>query len=539
MSLDADSYDVVIVGAGAGGASAAWAYAKLGKKVCLIERGDWPLKTDYPGNFIDWERRRHNEFSYDPNIRQNKADYLIDNSKSSIRAANFNGIGGSTVLYSGHFPRFHPSDFYAQSLDKVGDDWPIKYEDLLPYYELNDKNMNVAGLVGDTAYPDMQPLSRPISIGSYGSTLGKAFNDLGWHWWPSYSAISTTSNSGRVPCQNIGPCNTGCPSGAKSSVDVTYVQSAIKLGVKVLVNSPVLDLISSDSEVKGVLAQVNGKTTKILAKIVVVACNAIGTARLLLSHVKTLEKKIQNNISDHLGKNLMLHPLGYAEAILPHPTDVNLGPQGCCIFSHQFYETQESASFKRGYTMHVLRGSAGVDDVIRGLDRSDIRFGESFLKNFYDTKDRMAFMTIICEDLPRRSNEVYLTEKTDRDGLKVAGIKYELDENTKKMLSNGLGNAKKLFKAAGGKRIRVTGPVSDAGWHILGTARMGDDISNSVTSRIGEVHGLKRLFIADGSLFTTSSGVNPASTIQALALYVAESSSKKYLESKDLLHEVD
>ena len=107
------------------------------------------------------------------------------------------------------------------------------------------------------------------------------------------------------------------------------------------------------------------------------------------------------------------------------------------------------------------------------------------------------------------------------------------------MLSNGLGNAKKLFKAAGGKRIRVTGPVSDAGWHILGTARMGDDISNSVTSRIGEVHGLKRLFIADGSLFTTSSGVNPASTIQALALYVAESSSKKYLGSKDLLHEAD
>ena len=113
----------------------------------------------------------------------------------------------------------------------------------------------------------------------------------------------------------------------------------------------------------------------------------------------------------------MMHPLGYAEAILPHPTDVNIGPQGCCIYSHQFYETQKLAQHVRGYTMHVLRSSGGVDDVIRGIDRSDIRFGDSLLKDFSNTKDRMAVMCIICEDLPRSSNEVYLTEKKDRSNV--------------------------------------------------------------------------------------------------------------------------
>ena len=92
--MKTSEYDVLVVGAGAGGAAAAWAYQNLGFKVCLVERGGWQSQSDYPANFADWETRRHSSFSYDPNIRKNPADYSVDNSESPIKVANFNGVVG-------------------------------------------------------------------------------------------------------------------------------------------------------------------------------------------------------------------------------------------------------------------------------------------------------------------------------------------------------------------------------------------------------------------------------------------------------------
>jgi choline dehydrogenase-like flavoprotein len=530
-------YDVIVVGAGAGGATAAWAYQKLGYRVCLVERGVWQNQSLYPANFQDWESRRHLEYSYDPNVRKNAADYSIDNSKSPIKVANYNGVGGSTILYSGHFPRFHPSDFATYSLDGVGQDWPISYDDLDPYYSLNERMMGVSGLVGDPAYPEMseKDLGKPIPIGSYGATLGNAFNLLGWHWWPSYSAISSSSRSGRVPCQNVGPCNTGCPTGAKSSVDKTYIPKALHLGMSLRINAVVQSLLHNSDEIIGVEILTPQGSERILGQLTVLACNAIGTTRILKKFQITAPAKITSKLSKQIGRNLMLHPLGYAEARLPHTTDVEVGPQGCCIYSHEFYETDNNRDFKRGYTLHILRGDHGIDGVVRSIDRGDITFGSEFVKDFLHTKGSLASMTVICEDLPRLENEVYLKTELDNDGLPKVGITYSIDQNTKKMMAHGLRSGKRVLKAAGGKKVHVAGPVQDAGWHLMGTARMGRSAIDSVTSEIGEVHGLSRLFIADGSLFTTSAGVNPASTIQALALYVASSSAQKYLGSDGII----
>jgi choline dehydrogenase-like flavoprotein len=525
------SYDVVVIGAGAGGAAAAWAYSELGYSVCLVERGDWQDPSQFPSNFDDWEYRRHSQYSYDPNIRNAAADYPIDHSNSVIKVANFNGVGGSTILYSAHFPRLHPSDFSTFSLDGVGQDWPINYWQLEPYYSLNDFHMSVSGLVGDTAYPLMREgsLKKPIPIGTYGDKLGIAFNELGWHWWPSYSAIATGSQDNRVPCQNVGPCNTGCPTGAKSSVDKTYIPKALRNGIDLRVNTVAHTLLSDGSEIEGVIVRSEGGEEILKSKVTVLACNAIGTTRILGGFYNACSSEIRDQMSDQIGANLMMHPLGYVEGMLSEDTDLNIGPQGCAIFSHQFYETQPDTDFKRGYTMHILRGNHGIDGVSRGINGGDISFGPSFISDVQNLQKRLANLTVICEDLPSPENRVFLKDQTEKDGLPSVGINYALDENTKKMLNNGLKNGKKLLKKAGAKRVRVAAPVSDAGWHLLGTARMGTDRESSVTSSIGEVHGLSRLFVADGSLFTTSGGVNPASTIQALALYVADHSSQKYL----------
>lgn len=531
-----EQFDVIVVGSGAGGAAAAWAYATLGKKVCIIERGEWSLRESFPANFENWEELKNTVYSYDPNIRLRDSDYQIDNSHSSIRVANYNGVGGSTILFSGHFPRMHPSDFRTRTLDNVGQDWPLSYSMLEPFYDLNDKNMNTAGLLGDPAYPSMKFLKKPLSIGSYGNTLGAAFNKLGWHWWPSYSAISTTNGSADTICQSFGPCNTGCPSGAKSSVDLTYVKKAIDLGAKLITSASVFDLLVRDGEVFGVIALKKNKKFRIYGNLVVLACNAIGTSRLLMHHLSKYAPEQAPNTSPLLGKNLMMHPLGFAEATLPHETDCTIGPQGCCIYSHEFYETRNSNKFSRGYTMQILRAGGGIEAAIRGMDRGEVNWGASLVKDFIKFRNRYASMAIICEDLPDTHNTVYLTNKIDRDGLPIVGVKYSLSENTKKMLSHGLTSAKQVLKAAGGKRIQVSAPVADAGWHLMGTARMGHDRQSAVSSHIGEFFGIKKLFVADGSLFVTSGGVNPASTIQALALYVANESSKKYFNSADLLN---
>ena len=139
--------DVLIIGAGASGAAAAWSLADTGMHIMCMEQGDWAKQSDYPSNTKDWEVRRNKEMSASPNVRQMKSDYPINDQESPISVVNYNGVGGSTVLYAAHFPRLHPSDFKVKSLDGVAEDWPIDYFQLEPYYQQNDKNIGVSGWI--------------------------------------------------------------------------------------------------------------------------------------------------------------------------------------------------------------------------------------------------------------------------------------------------------------------------------------------------------------------------------------------------------
>ena len=157
--------DVLIVGAGASGAALAWSLADTRMRIVCLEQGDWPKSTDYPSHGRDWEARQFGDWSIDPNRRRAAADYPVNGTDSPITVVNFNGVGGGTVLYAGHFPRLHPSDFRVRSLDGVADDWPIDYATLEPWFALNDRMMGVSGLAGDPAYPwSSHALARRIGI---------------------------------------------------------------------------------------------------------------------------------------------------------------------------------------------------------------------------------------------------------------------------------------------------------------------------------------------------------------------------------------
>ena len=521
-----ESFDIIIVGSGASGAAAAWRLSESDSlRIICLEQGGLTDASKYPSTRVDWELSRTQDYSSNPSVRRNLADYPIDDSDSPISIANFNGFGGSTVLYSAHFPRMHPSDFKTRSLDGVGDDWPINFDDLKPFFELNESMMGVAGLVGDPANPEYKTLLPPIPLGKMGRAMAEGFNSLGWHWWPSYAAINTHHHSNRGACINLGPCNTGCAQGAKGSVDQTYWPIARRKGVEVRTRCRVLEVILDHRGLaKGVIySDASEAHHEIHASVVVLACSGIGTPRLMLNSRSAAYPDGLGNLSGMLGRNLMLHPLAYVEGVFDRDLESSLGPHGACILSQQFYETSSERDFVRGYTMQVLRGAPPFETAKTGYFMRHIPLGTDHHRKFRQIFNRTAGIAVISEDFPELHNHIELDDAhCDSSGMPGVKVHYKLSDNTKRMLKHGINASKQVFNAAGAMVTSSFAPVKSTGWHLMGTARMGNDPNRSVVNRNCQVHGIPNLFIVDSSVFVTSGAVNPVSTAQAVTLWACE-----------------
>src|SRR5262245_10896953 len=272
--------DALIVGAGASGAAVAWSLARAGFSVVCLEQGDWVRPESMPHWQLDWELRRLTDFNADPNVRGRPEDYPVNDRASAFTPLMFNAVGGSTIHWSAHFPRYHPSDFRVRSLDGVGDDWPLTYEELEPWYDLNDRMVGVAGLAGDPSQPPRSPRQTPpVPIGRLGRTIARGFDRLGWHWWASDGTINAAAYGGRNPCNYCGPCDLGCPIGARSSADVTYWPLAIELGVDLRTRCRVREITLDElGRARGALYyDPAGRLVEQTASLVVMACNGVGT----------------------------------------------------------------------------------------------------------------------------------------------------------------------------------------------------------------------------------------------------------------------
>lgn len=518
-----NDFDVIIIGSGAAGAAAAWRLATKGFKVACVERGPWMDAASYPSTRPDWELLKRTSMSPVAATRGAVQDYPVDDSASPVAVCNFNAVGGSTILYSGHFPRFQPDDFRLASTEGLSEDWPIAYSDLRPYFDINEEMMSVAGLAGDPLYPDIKNLLPPVPLGDVGTRLAKAFNTKGWHWWPSYSAISTRDRRGRSACINLGPCNTGCPQGAKSSTDITYLARAKAASLVVFDETAVSHILMEEGRVAGVCVTDKDRNKKTLRSArVILAASAIGTPRLLLNTRSDDYPRGLGNAHDQVGRHLMIHPLGYVEGVFPETLDTDIGPQGCMLYSLEHYRSQD-AGHRLGYMMHALRGTGPLETAQSAYGRRKLRFGEKLYEDFAAFWRKQAVISIICEDLPDPANRVELdTTRTDALGDPGVRVSYTMSENTRKMMTHGMGKAREVLSAAGARQLYAHGPVRNSGWHVMGTARMGTDPGRSVVDPRGRVHGIGGLYVVDSSVFVTSSCVNPANTIQAVALFLAD-----------------
>ena len=521
--------DVLIIGAGASGAAVAYSLAETKMRILCLEQGEWPQSHEFPATRRDWEARASDDFAISPNRRGLITDYPVNDANSPIKIANFNGVGGGTVYYSGQFPRFHPSDFRTRSLDGVGDDWPIDYATLEPFYEENDRMMGVSGLAGDPAYPPKKPMMPPLPLGKSGTILGRGLNALGWHWWPSDSAIATEEYEGRAGCINLGACPRGCAQGAKASTDITYWPMAIRAGVEVRTRCRVREITTHpDGMASGVIYyDADGVEQFQAAEVVIMACNGVGTPRILLNSKSARHPDGLANSSDLVGKNLMFHPFASIVGYFNEPTDGYRGP-GNCLWSHQFYETDLSRGFVRGYMFEFIRGAGPVSTAVAGAVSGRVPWGENHHQAYRKLFNHQLGIEAICEDLPEEHNRVTLDPVLkDPDGIPAPKIDYTLSENSRKMLEHGVARGIDLLRAAGAYDVAVESPIGAGGWHLMGTARMGTDPKRSVVNEWGRSHDVKNLFIVDGSIFVTSAGVNPTCTIQALALYIADSMKRR------------
>ena len=520
-----ETVDVLIVGAGASGAVMAWSLAETRMNIVCLEQGDWMNSSAYPSSGRDWETRTFGDFSISPNRRNRVTDYPVNDSDSPISVANFNAVGGSTVLYSGHYPRFHPSDFRVKSLDGVADDWPIDYQTLEPYYVEDERMTGVSGLAGDPAYPAKDPVMPPLPLGKSGQVLARGFNDLGWHWWPSDSAVASEQFDGRDKCINLGACGSGCTQGAKASTDITYWPHAIRNRVEVRTRSRVREItVNDEGMATGVIYyDADGVEHVQKAEIVVLACNGVGTPRILLNSTSALFPDGLANSSGLVGKNFMFHPYALIRGVFDDRMDGYMGPHNC-ILSQEFYETDASRGFVRGFTYECGRGLGAIGTALTGMESGHIPWGQDHHRAYRELFNRIVPIYAICEDLPEEHNTVTLDpEQKDSNGIAAPKVTYSVSENSRKMMDYAVDRATEALKAAGASDVISETPLGEAGWHLMGTARMGTDPATSVVNEWGRCHDVKNLFIVDGSVFVTSAGVNPTRTIQALAHYFAAS----------------
>jgi len=520
---------VLVIGAGASGAAFAWSMADTGTSVLCLEQGPWMRHVDYPTNGLDWESRAMGEFAVSPNTRNLPTDYPVNEENSPITPLMFNAVGGSTILWAGHFPRLRPRDFRVKSDDGVAEDWPISYETLEPFFATNDGMMGVSGLAGDPAYPYHEPNLPPLPFGRPGNTLAAGFEKLGWHWWPSDSAIISRDYHDREACINLGPCTSGCTQGAKASTDITYWPEAQRKGVRIRTGCRVREItVREDGMADGVLYyDQDGELQEQKAEMVVLACNGIGTPRLLLNSKSEQHPDGLANSSGLVGKNLMFHPYAMITGVFEEPLQGRRGPIGCSLWSHEFYETDASRGFVRGYSFEATRGFPPAQTALWGAAKGRVPWGKDHHAEYAKLYDHTSGMVAITEDLPEEHNTVTLdAELTDDHGIPAPKVDYTLSDNSRRMLAHAVERGSEVLRAAGAVETVGDPLMRQAGWHLMGTARMGTDPKTSVVNEWGRAHDAKNLFIVDGSIFVTAGGVNPTSTIQALALYVADSIKK-------------
>ncbi|MGH9908333.1 MAG: GMC family oxidoreductase [Pyrinomonadaceae bacterium] len=514
--LSREEVDFCIVGAGAGGGVLGAKLAEAGMSVVILDAGPhWnPVK-----DFVSDEIASRALFWTDERITGGNNPIELGSNNSG------QGVGGSTVHYSMVAMRPHPEDFRRCTLDgEVAGpeicDWPLTFEDLEPYFEEVEDALQIAG---PTVYPwgkrRKRYPQREHELNASAQVLVRGCTKLGIPVAPAPIATLSAPHKDRPPCVYRGFCNYGCTTNAKSSILVTYIPRAIAAGAEVRPNSMVAQIEhNNQGYVTGVLYFCKGSPElyRQRARNVVVAGYAVETPRLLLNSSSSIFPDGLVNSSGLVGKCFMVHT--GEQAFAKYPLRINqykAPPPGGAITEH-FNRTMPEEDFICGYAIEVV-GPHPADFAAR-LTTARGMWGAELRRKMLDY-NYYSGLGIVGEVLPQMKNMVRLHHaERDQYGLPVAHVVFSYHENDQKIVSHAKQKMTEILEAAGGEDIWT----ADRTAHLLGTCRMGNDPAKSVVNADCRSHDIPNLFICDGSVFTTSTAVNPSLTIQAIAARTAD-----------------
>jgi choline dehydrogenase-like flavoprotein len=544
-----EEHDVVILGAGAGGGTLAWALSRQGIRVLVLEAGPAydPLK-DYRLDRDDWEQT---SFPFKPGSKgrysfaalqplESRHETLRSWSKSLGKLVtgerrkasayhHVRGVGGSTLQFSGEAHRLHPGAMKMRTRFGVAADWPLDYAELEPYYCEAERLIGVAGPAGDKVRTRSEPYPLPPHRLSYASQrLQQGCRKLGLGWGPNSVAALSAPYDGRPPCNYCANCTRGCPRLDKGSVDITFIRKALASGHCTL--RPETTVIRVDAGAGDRVAAVHyldaeGHAHKLGARAVVIAAGAVETPRLLLLSENSHAPDGLANESGQVGRHFMetvfwgstgLHPesLGSHRG---HPSDSICwdynapdaipGVIGGCRFSPGTAEVNLT-----GPANYALRVAGGWGK--SGKDRLREVFG------------RALTVSSIGESLPNPGSFVDLDPAgKDAAGLPLARIHSHVDETELRRIAFMARTCREILEATGvGEIFEEYGSYDTFNsTHVFGTCRMGTDARQSVVDRFCRSHRWRNLFVVDASVFPSSGGgESPSLTIEALAIRTAD-----------------
>ncbi len=542
------SFDVIIVGSGAGGGAAAWALSRKGIKVLVLEAGPLYRPSEYRLDRTDWEQ---NLF---PEKAKHRGRYTfgrmqnLDASKEGLLSWNHisgranttgqrmvdsyhhkRGVGGSTLVFSAEAQRLHPGAMKMYRRFGVGSDWPLSYEELEPFYCIAERIAGVAGPAGDAARPRSEPYPLPPHRLSYaGTKIRDGCHRLGLNWSENSVAILSRPYDGRPDCNYCANCYRGCMRTDKGSVDVTFIRKALDSGFcEVRSDSQVTRLEAGPADRVAAVhyADRKGNSHRLAAVAVVVACGAIETPRLLLMSSNRYAPYGLGNESGQVGKNFMETLAWSSSGLHPEPLGSYRGiaVEGVCWDFN---------------SPNSIPGIAGGCRFCSGTPESDLLGPISYARRVaggwgrkHKEKMKRVFgraLTIIAigESLPNPESYIDLNPNVeDGQGKPVARINTHLGVMEIARLEFMAAKSREILLASGAEKIFEEFGTYDffSSTHVFGTCRMGTDPGISVLDRYGRSHRWKNLFIADSSVFPSSGGgESPSLTIEALAIRTAD-----------------
>ncbi len=541
-------YDVVIVGAGAGGGVAAMVLAEAGLHVLLVERGSWLRYSEIAGDHLRNHRLSVYGHNTGPAVEGHPRTILDEAGRERVTAAfegdyhnNAMTVGGGTRVYGAQAWRFHPDDFrmatrYGVPGDSTLCDWPIGYADLEPYYERAEWELGVAG--DAEAHPGRGPRHRPYPMPALpatkeGQRLQQAAARLHWDVGPVPLLINSVARDGRPGCGRCGQCvGFACPTNSKNGSHNTVLLRALASGRCDLVTETMAERIATTDGRHATavhVAQMVGGVIhrrQIRAEHVVVAAGAIESARLLLNSASVSEPQGVGNGTDQVGRNLQGHVYSGAYGLFEDPIQDGLGPGvsiATCRFAHGNADIigggMLANEFIRLPLVHWLRA----------LPPHQKRWGAVGKEAMREGYVRTARIQGPIQEIPQGDSRVQISPTVkDQFGLPVALLSGKAHPESIKAASRLAEHAQEWLVAAGARQVWSTriGQGLSGGQHQAGTLRMGTDPKTSVTDPSGRVHGYDNLWISDGSVHVTNGGVNPVLTILAMAFRTAEQITK-------------